>query len=187
MTRGWGETLSALYHWWFYGLFFGALPYLLSVAVNLIRDPARSPFENSPELLFLVIAAAATALGEVHDYARTEVPRLRDNFHRVTISILVVGLIAAAFLYGLYVYHDATAPTAAVGLDCASVVKHLEAATETLSDTDADRLIHRWGTECTTWHQLQSRLFKTSVAMALFFSVVSTVAIGLYSPSRRNG
>jgi hypothetical protein len=171
-------------HWAGYSLLMGALPYLFTVAVQVVENPQANPLENSPELWFLSLAMCAGALGEIFkDHGAAPRPRRRrDRFRIFVLFVLVFGVAISGIAYSWYVHGDRGAPGRDLGVDCAFVIKHLADPRDRIHDLEVDRWVHRWGPDCGEWHAQQTRLFGLSLRMVIFFGLASTIAVGLYAP-----
>lgn len=59
--------MGHLTKWLFFNLLFGAIPYLLTVALNRLQSPDSPLLHPSSEVLFIAVVATSSALGELWD------------------------------------------------------------------------------------------------------------------------
>jgi hypothetical protein len=173
--------MGHLTKWLFFNLLFGAIPYLLTVALNRLQSPESPLLHPSSEVLFIAVVATSSALGELWD--RSEPFRTSETAWRARWQlVLLAGVLLSSLLYGAYVYATLGSPGRPHGIDC-SAVSGWAAAPAPLDASRAD-VVRRWGSVCAPWTRSQGMFFRWSVWNTGVWACLSTAAMYLYPPRR---
>jgi hypothetical protein len=176
--------MGHLTKWLFFNLLFGAIPYMLTVALNQLQSPGSPLLHPSSEVLFIAVVATSSALGELwDDNEELSLVRRRSPWRGRWQLFLFLGVLMSSLLYGAYVYHSLLSPGRAHGIDCGAVAA---LALETGLPPGPSGVLAEWSAPCHPWVQAQVRFFVASLWMTAFWVVVSTAAVGLF-PARRGG
>lgn len=172
--------MGHLTKWLFFNLMCGAIPYILTVALNQLQFPGTPLLHPSSEVLFIAVVASSSALGELWDREenRFHAPRPGRSIWQL---LMLASVLASALLYGAYVYATLSNPGRAGGVDCLIVAGWVRAGA---SDPWQTELLSRWGSACRPWAMTQALFFRCSLWLTGWCVVMSTAAMYSY-PSRR--
>lgn len=162
--------MGHLTKWLFFNLLFGAIPYLLTVALNRLQFPDSPFLHPSSEVLFVAVVATSSALGELMGERGDPLfARRRSAGRALGELILLAGVLISSLLYGAYVYHSLLSPGRAFGVDCTAVkVLALE-----------------WKSLCVPWVRAQAGFFRWSLWLTTLWVVISTFAVYSNRPRAR--
>lgn len=173
--------MGHLTKWLFFNLMCGAIPYMLTVALNQLQFPGTPLLHPSSEVLFIAVVASSTALGELWD-------RDENRFHAAARGrpawqlLMLASVLASSLLYGAYAYATLGSPGRAQGVDCSVIAAW--APRSGPHDTWQAELLSRWGGACEPWLRSQALFFRCSLWLTALCVVVSTAAMYRYPPRR---
>ena len=173
--------MEGLPKWLIFHVAFGAVPYFSSVALRYFKDGGENAWRSSPEIIFLVVVASASALGEI-SFSR----RKASAGRRFCQVLLAGGALVAAMLYGAYLSEELNSPGREAAVDCEVLVSDVPAP-HSASVPLLDSLRRRWEPACTRWWRREERYFAFSKELAAFFTVVGAVAIFNFGPLKPRG
>ena len=172
-------SMDGLPKWLIFHVAFGAVPYFASVALRYFKDGSDNPWRSSPEIIFLVLVASASALGEI-SFGHRKPSRFRHMFQ----VLLSGGAIIAAMLYGAYLSEELNRPGREAAVDCAVVFSTVSAPG---GDALLDSIRHHWEPACTRWLRTEERYFAFSNQWAVIFTIFGAVAIFFFGPAKPTG
>lgn len=175
--------MGHLTKWLFFNLMFGAIPYLLTVALNQLQFPGSPLLHPSSEVLFVAVVATSSALGELWDGEDQSWARPRSPWRGRWQLFLFLGVLMSSLLYGAYVYHTLLSPGRAHGIDCAAVTGL--ASQPGVAATDKE-ILAAWSAPCRRWVEVQDRFFLSSLWVTAFWILMGTAGVYLF-PARRGG
>src|SRR5689334_20727468 len=152
--------MEGLPKWLIFHVAFGAVPYFASVALRYFKDGGENAWRSSPEIIFLVVVASASALGEIA-FSRRKPVRWR-HFCQIA---LAAGAIAGAMLYGAYLSEELNSPGSEAAVDCDAVVSQAPVPSS-FNDSLLDSIRLRWRAPCSIWWQRRERYFAFSKTLA---------------------
>jgi hypothetical protein len=174
--------MEGLPKWLIFHVAFGSVPYFASVALRYFKDGDGNPWRSSPEIIFLVLVACASALAEISFGHR------RSSAGRHTLQVMLgIGVVIAAMAYGAYRSDELSRPGRELGIDCESVAVPAQGTQAEPNDPLAVRIREEWSRPCARWEGGQERYFVASKVLVVIFTILGAFAILLYPPSRRGG
>jgi hypothetical protein len=173
--------MGHLTKWLFFNLLFGAIPYLLTVALNQLQSPGSPLLHPSSEVLFIAVVATSSALGELWD-REPHASRPPVRGHVQWQLLMLLGVLSSSLLYGAYVYATLENPGQAQGIDC-SAVAAWQAAPAGRTVWQAE-LVERWATPCEPWVRSQAAFFRFSLWTTVGWAALSTGAVYSHPPRR---
>lgn len=172
--------MGHLTKWLFFNLMFGAIPYMLTVALNQLQFPGSPLLHPSSEVLFIAVVATSSALGELWD-GEDHWDRQAARARAVWQLMMLFGVLSSSLLYGAYVYATLSSPGQAHGVDCSALGTW---AAMPRRNPWQSELVSRWGTACAPWLRSQVLFFRWSLGAAAVWCVLSTLAMSRNPPRR---
>lgn len=177
--------MGHLTKWLFFNLMFGAIPYLLTMALNQLQFPGSPLLHPSSEVLFIAVVATSSALGELWD-GEDHWDRQAARARAVWQLMMLFCVLSSSLLYGAYVYATLGNPGRANGLDC-SVLSAWAGSARTPQDPWRTELVSRFGSGCAPWVRSQALFFRVSLWVTLVWTAVSTAAMYNHPPRKWYG
>lgn len=174
--------MEGLPKWLIFHIAFGSVPYFASVALRYFKDGDGDPWRSSPEIIFLVLVACASALSEI-SFGHRRSSAWRHGFQ----VLLGIGVVLAAIVYGAYMGDELGSPGRVAAVDCEAVAAPHRIEPGTPPDPLASTIRRRWRQPCARWEEARERYFMASKWGAIFFTAVGAVATFSFAPSRRRG
>jgi hypothetical protein len=174
--------MEGLPKWLIFHVAFGSVPYFASVALRYSKDGDGNPWRSSPEIIFLVLVACASALAEISFGHR----RSSAGRHALQV-VLGIGVVLAAIGYGAYRSDELSSPGREAGVDCEAVAISARVAPLAPDNLLAATIRQQWSRPCARWEAGQRRYFAISKIGAMIFTALGALAIFVYPPSKRGG
>lgn len=170
--------MEGLPKWLIFHVAFGSVPYFASVALRYFKDGDGNPWRSSPEIIFLVLVACASALAEI-SFGHRKSSAWRHAF-QVSLGI---GVVLAAIVYGAYMGEELSSPGRVAAVDCEMVAAPRRSEPGTPPDPLAVTIRQQWRQPCARWEEARERYFTVSKWGAVIFTFLGAVATFAFPPS----
>jgi hypothetical protein len=171
--------MGHLTKWLFFNLMCGAIPYMLTVALNQLQSPGTPLLHPSAEVLFIAVVASSSALGELWDGDHWSARPTPDRSYWQL--GMLTGVLCSSLLYGAYAYATLSNPGRGQGLDCLVIAGWARTGP---GDAWKAELLSRWGSVCMPWARSQALFFTCSLWMTGGWVLMSAAAMYRYPPRR---